>query len=84
MTSDHLTQVPNPNATEPTGMCGSPTKCSECPSTFLCMTKAQAEVPIVRKRIAEGFCPKREDKTHCEHWWDDSAPCCNCGDNSHD
>lgn len=24
-------------------------------------------------------CPKREDGTHCVHWWDGDAPCCACG-----
>lgn len=24
------------------------------------------------------LCPKREDKTHCAHWWV-GAPCCGCG-----
>lgn len=28
---------------------------------------------------AEGFCPEREDETHCEHWWDGDSACCNCG-----
>lgn len=26
-------------------------------------------------------CPKRDDKTHCVHWWDAKGPCCSCGDN---
>jgi hypothetical protein len=30
------------------------------------------------KAIAEGYCPMREDKVHCAHWWD-NGPCCNCG-----
>lgn len=25
-------------------------------------------------------CPKAEDGIHCEHWYDDAAPCCRCGD----
>lgn len=25
-------------------------------------------------------CPKGEDGQHCEHWYDDAAPCCSCGD----
>lgn len=29
------------------------------------------------------YCPKRDDGTHCEHWWDGDKPCCNCGDNSY-
>lgn len=32
--------------------------------------------------IAEGFCPKRKDLTHCQCWWDDSGPCCACGDDT--
>lgn len=31
---------------------------------------------------SEGFCRKREDGTHCEHWWDGDKPCCACSDNS--
>lgn len=30
------------------------------------------------ERVVDGYCPKREDKTHCEHWWD-GQPCCSCG-----
>lgn len=26
----------------------------------------------------DGYCGRREDKTHCEHWWDGKA-CCTCG-----
>lgn len=29
---------------------------------------------------AETGCRGREDGTHCEHWYDDEAPCCGCGD----
>ncbi len=29
-------------------------------------------------RVCEGYCDKREDETHCEHWWD-GEPCCSCG-----
>lgn len=25
----------------------------------------------------EGYCPAREDETHCEHWWD-GFECCDC------
>jgi hypothetical protein len=27
----------------------------------------------------EGFCAKRGDGTHCNHWWDGDQPCCACG-----
>jgi protein gp37 len=31
------------------------------------------------KYIGEGYCPKREDNTHCVHWWDgEGEPCCGC------
>ena len=49
---DALTQTPNPDATVPTGMCGSPTKCEHCPSTFLCFMKAKAENDIINAREA--------------------------------
>lgn len=26
------------------------------------------------------FCPKRDDQTHCNCWWD-GKPCCACGSN---
>lgn len=32
--------------------------------------------------IADGFCPARDDQTHCPHWWDGEEPCCGCGDNT--
>lgn len=25
-------------------------------------------------------CPRSEDGAHCDHWYDDAAPCCACGD----
>lgn len=27
-------------------------------------------------------CPRapQDDPAHCEHWYDDAAPCCRCGD----
>lgn len=28
--------------------------------------------------VDEEYCPKREDATHCRHWWD-CEPCCACG-----
>lgn len=51
-----MTQQPymtdaNPDATEPTGMCGSPTKCATCPSVFLCTMKARDEQAIVARRL---------------------------------
>lgn len=36
----------------------------------------------IDRRVAEGLCPNREDATHCNHWWDDDGPCCNCGDDT--
>jgi protein gp37 len=33
--------------------------------------------------FGESECPAREDRTHCEHWWDDE-PCCSCGLNGLD
>ena len=27
---------------------------------------------------SEGFCKARDDRTHCEHWWDGDG-CCSCG-----
>lgn len=33
-------------------------------------------------QIPETECPKAEDGTHCEHWYDETDPCCFCGDNS--
>lgn len=32
-------------------------------------------------RLMNQECPVREDGTHCVHWWDGEAPCCNCGNN---
>lgn len=29
--------------------------------------------------MSDGSCSKREDGTHCVHWWDDEGPCCTCG-----
>jgi hypothetical protein len=26
----------------------------------------------------QGYCHKRQDETHCEHWWD-GEPCHDCG-----
>lgn len=28
--------------------------------------------------LDEEYCPRREDETHCECWWDGDA-CCSCG-----
>ena len=28
--------------------------------------------------LSIGMCPKQEDRTHCECWWD-GKPCCSCG-----
>lgn len=33
--------------------------------------------------IVDGFCPKRADESHCEHW-QDGLPCCDCGFNGPD
>ena len=37
--------------------------------------------PLVSQadQVEEGFCPKRADGTHCVHWWDGDAACCDCG-----
>jgi hypothetical protein len=32
--------------------------------------------------LEEGFCPQRQDESHCECWWDDGE-CCNCGYGPH-
>lgn len=33
-----------------------------------------------KAEVEEGFCPKRTDETHCNHWWDtEDTACCNCG-----
>jgi hypothetical protein len=29
--------------------------------------------------LDNGYCPNREDKIHCECWWDERGPCCSCG-----
>lgn len=47
-----LSEEPNPNATVPTGMCGSPKKCSECPSDFLCYMKAKGEKELIKARAS--------------------------------
>lgn len=36
----------------------------------------------IDRRIAEGLCPARVDATHCNHWWDNDGPCCDCGDDT--
>lgn len=28
----------------------------------------------------ETRCPGSEDGAHCDHWYDDEAPCCRCND----
>ena len=28
---------------------------------------------------ADGWCPSRDDETHCVHWWDGEEACCGCG-----
>ena len=42
----------DPDATEPTGMCGSPTKCKQCPSDYLCWQKAKDEAELIARRKA--------------------------------
>lgn len=83
-----LTETPNPAATRPTGMCGSPSKCERCPSDFLCVTKAKAEAEIIRQRSEcascgegspKGECPKSQRACghHCNHsWTHDSCDWC--------
>ncbi len=66
----------NVKASSPTGECGSPTKCHGCPSDFLCFMKAKEESELIARK-KDGYCPSREDETHCEHWWDGES-CCNC------
>ena len=39
--------------------------------------RADAEL-IAAVQGNAGVCPAREDKTHCEHWWDGDLPCCDC------
>jgi hypothetical protein len=31
---------------------------------------------------ATEWCPDDENGMHCDHWWDDVAPCCGCGDDT--
>lgn len=45
-------------------------------------TKKDSKPVPTAEQLAEGFCPKRKDKTHCVHWWDGDKPCCACGDNT--
>ena len=45
-----LTEGPNMEATVPTGMCGSPKKCRDCPSDFLCFLKAKKEQEVINAR----------------------------------
>lgn len=78
--SEQFTEAPNPEAEQPSGMCGSRAKCAECPSDFLCFTKAQAELAIIRTRecasCGEGDpvneCAKslRPCGHHCNHIWE--------------
>jgi hypothetical protein len=49
-----LREDPDPDATKPTGMCGSSKKCERCPSTFLCFMKAKGEAEIIAKRQQSG------------------------------
>lgn len=67
----------NVKSLAPTGECNSPTKCRGCPSDFLCFMKAKEEKELIERK-KDGYCPCREDQTHCEHWWNDDGPCCNC------
>jgi len=41
-------------------------------------TPREALKEALRHFIDTEFCPCREDKTHCECWFD-GEPCCNCG-----
>jgi hypothetical protein len=38
--------------------------------------------PSREPTVGEGRCPERYDGTHCRCWWDDSGPCCACGDDT--
>ncbi len=33
-------------------------------------------------QIPETECPKAADGAHCDHWFDETDPCCRCGDNA--
>ena len=46
--------------------------------------KLSQDVVMTSEPTAEAVCASREDGTHCEHWWDNSGPCCACGDDTHD
>ena len=35
------------------------------------------EEPDMDMMMLEGWCPEREDKTHCVCWWD-GEKCCGC------
>lgn len=47
---DGFREKANPDATVPTGMCGSPKKCYYCPSDFLCTMKASDEMKLIKAR----------------------------------
>jgi hypothetical protein len=40
--------------------------------------RTDAEIDL--EQSWETPCPSREDGKHCEHWYDDTGPCCGCGD----
>lgn len=48
-----LRQDADPNATFPSGMCGSPKKCDRCPSDYLCWQKASDEYRLIHGRTDE-------------------------------
>lgn len=45
------------------------------------LIRAGAEADRLREQLkaADGFCAKRDDALHCDHWWDGDRPCCACG-----
>lgn len=42
------------------------------------MPRTKAERKALLEEEEDEFCLKREDKTHCVHWWDGQS-CCACG-----
>ena len=45
-----MRETPDPNAEQPTRMCGSPRTCDSCPSYFCCVMKAATEKRIITAR----------------------------------
>ena len=34
---------------------------------------------FTQEDMAEGCCNARDTEKHCNCWWDDCKPCCDCG-----